>query len=109
MINKGKILKLAVSPKGDFVACYTEDQMLVVLNADFVDVLLEFQTECPPDGQVQLCWCGIDSILIECEGNLWMVGPFGDYVAYNYDEPIMLLPEVHTLFLRLHACLFPPC
>ena len=44
----------------------------------------------PPE---QIAWCGLDSVLLYWPEVLLMVGPNGDPVQYNYDEPIKLIPE----------------
>ncbi len=48
------------------------------------------QSALPPE---QLVWCGVDSVLLYWEEMLLMVGPYGDFVKYPYDEPVVLIPE----------------
>lgn len=68
---------MAVSPNGNFLACFTFDGKLRVLSTDFTKNLLEvdLHSEAPP---AQLVWCGTDSVLLYWaeEGALAMVrGP----------------------------------
>ncbi|KAJ7569267.1 hypothetical protein O6H91_01G069300 [Diphasiastrum complanatum] len=91
-VSIGPVQKMAVSPNGNFLACFTHDGRLLVVSTDFSKNLSEFNTESalPPD---QLLWCGLDSVLLYWEETLLMVGPYGDFVKYPYEEPIVLIPE----------------
>ena len=75
-----------------------------MLTADFGRTLSEFVTKTtrPPRG---LVWCGTDSLVLHWEGVLTresvllMVGPYGDWVRYSYDGPLLLLPEMDCVRL----------
>ncbi|KAL3821342.1 hypothetical protein ACJIZ3_007247 [Penstemon smallii] len=88
----GPLQKMVVSRNGGYVASFTHDGRLLVMTADFADVIIEYTCESalPPD---QLAWCGLDSVLLYWDDMLLMVGPYGDPVRYIYDEPIILIPE----------------
>jgi hypothetical protein len=41
----------------------------------------------------QMVWCGTDSVVLYWDKILLMVGPYGDWIKYTYEEPIYLIPE----------------
>uniref|UniRef100_A0A061RIB2 Protein VACUOLELESS1 n=1 Tax=Tetraselmis sp. GSL018 TaxID=582737 RepID=A0A061RIB2_9CHLO len=89
----GPVLRMAVSPNGQFLAVFTEDGRLMVLSSDFSRNLSEFNTksDVPPE---QIAWCGADAVLLYWEEVLLMVGPFGDWVYYPVEEAAVLVPEI---------------
>mmetsp|Transcript_12464 Transcript_12464/g.35002 ORF Transcript_12464/g.35002 Transcript_12464/m.35002 type:complete len:872 (-) Transcript_12464:151-2766(-) len=95
-VNFGPVLRMALSPNGQFLAVFTEDGRLLVLSSDFSRNLSEFNTksDIPPE---QLAWCGADAVVLYWEEVLLMVGPFGDWVYYPIDEPATLVSEVDGL------------
>jgi len=38
--------------------------------------------------------CGTDSAVLYWDNIVLMIGPFGDFIKYSYDETIYLIPEV---------------
>ncbi|KAM0858443.1 hypothetical protein ACQ4PT_047830 [Festuca glaucescens] len=88
----GPVQKMAVSPNGKLLAAFAHDGRLLVIPTDFSRIIFEYECDSalPPD---QIAWCGLDSVLLYWPEVLLMVGPNGDPVQYNYDEPIMLIPE----------------
>ncbi|CAG8500529.1 11622_t:CDS:10 [Diversispora eburnea] len=73
LLQQGPFTKMAVSPNGIFLALFTSDGKLWVVSTDFQKNLSEFATK----SQIVL-----------------MVGPFGDWIKYSYDDSIYLIPEV---------------
>ena len=59
------ILKMAFSPNGRFLACFTQDAMLTVISTSFETKVLDFDTSegatTPP---LSLEWCGEDSVVL---------------------------------------------
>ena len=59
------ILKMAFSPNGRFLACFTQDAMLTVISTSFETKVLDFDTSegatTPP---LALEWCGEDSVVL---------------------------------------------
>ncbi|KAK3161510.1 hypothetical protein QOZ80_1BG0078030 [Eleusine coracana subsp. coracana] len=88
----GPVQKMAVSPNGKLLAAFAHDGRLLVIPTDFSRIIFEYECDSalPPD---QIAWCGLDSVLLYWPEVLLMVGPNGDPVQYNYDEPIKLIPE----------------
>uniref|UniRef100_M8BAS8 Vacuolar sorting-associated protein 16-like protein n=1 Tax=Aegilops tauschii TaxID=37682 RepID=M8BAS8_AEGTA len=88
----GPVQKMAVSPNGKLLAAFAHDGRLLVIPTDFSRIIFEYECDSalPPD---QIAWCGLDSVLLYWSEVLLMVGPNGDPVQYNYDEPVMLIPE----------------
>ncbi|CAG8571415.1 7902_t:CDS:10, partial [Paraglomus occultum] len=93
LITQGPFTKMAVSPNGKFLALFTTDGRLLVFASDFSKNLTEFPTKSkiPPH---QLVWCGTDSAVLYWDNIVLMIGPFGDFIKYSYDETIYLIPEV---------------
>lgn len=94
-VGASPVTRLAVAPNGAMIAVFTEDGTLVVVSADFENTLSEFGTGAPRDTPPrQLVWCGADAVVLYWDETLLLVGPFGDFMRYTYDEPAVLLPEV---------------
>lgn len=92
------IVKMAFSPNGRFLACFTQDAMLTVISTSFETKVLDFDTSegatTPP---LSLEWCGEDSVVLHWKNmGILMVGPYGDWLRFPYPqtESLHLLPEV---------------
>ena len=94
-ISLSPVTRMAVAPNNAMVAAFTAEGKLVVMSADFENTLSEFGTGAPPDTPPeQMVWCGADAVVLYWDQALLLVGPFGDFMKYTYDEPAVLLPEV---------------
>ncbi|KAG0200791.1 hypothetical protein BGX28_006226 [Mortierella sp. GBA30] len=93
LLQQGPFTKMSISPDGKFLALFTSDGKLLVVSADFQKSLSEFATrsQIPPQ---QLVWCGTDSVVLYWDKIVLMVGPYGDWIKYTYDEAIFLIPEI---------------
>jgi hypothetical protein len=92
-LTAGPLRCMSVCPNGKMLACFTHDGFLWVITTDFSKNLSEFPTK----SQVaphQLVWCGTDSVVLYWDKMVLMVGPYGDWVKYTYDEAVVLLPEI---------------
>lgn len=92
-LQQGPFTKMDVSPNGKFLALFTNEGKLMVVSTDFQKNLSEFPTKAQDPPQ-QLVWCGTDSVVLYWDKLLLMVGPFGDWVRYPYDDAIYLIPEI---------------
>ncbi|KAF9355900.1 hypothetical protein BGX26_005975, partial [Mortierella sp. AD094] len=92
-LQQGPFTKMSVSPDGKYLALFTSDGKLWVVSTDFRKNLSEFATrsQVPPQ---QLVWCGTDSVVLYWDKIVLMVGPFGDWIKYSYDDAIFLIPEI---------------
>jgi len=52
---------------------------------------LDTKTSVPPN---QFVWCGTHTIVLYWDRLVLMMGPKGDWIKYNYEEPLYLVPEV---------------
>ncbi|OAD74766.1 hypothetical protein PHYBLDRAFT_124139 [Phycomyces blakesleeanus NRRL 1555(-)] len=93
LLQQGPFTKMEVSPNGKFLALFTVDGKLWVVSTDFQKNLSEYLTKSkiPPQ---QLVWCGTDSVVLYWDKIVLMVGPFGDWIKFTYDDPIYLAAEV---------------
>ena len=64
---------------------------LVVMSTNFAKMLPEFSTKSEMAPR-QMVWCGVDSVMLYWDEVLLMVGPYGDWVKYTYDQPLVLAP-----------------
>ncbi|RIB09211.1 Vps16, C-terminal region-domain-containing protein, partial [Gigaspora rosea] len=92
-LQQGPFTKMDVSPNGKFLALFTNEGKLMVISTDFQKNLSEFATKAQDPPQ-QLVWCGIDSVVLYWDNLLLMIGPFGDWVRYPYDDAIYLITEI---------------
>lgn len=107
------IVKMAFSPNGRFLACFTQDAMLTVISTSFETKVLDFDTSegatTPP---LALEWCGEDSVVLHWKNmGILMVGPYGDWLRFPYPqtESLHLLPEVrfalYVVYYKAHPAL----
>eukprot|EP00004_Rigifila_ramosa_P025520 TRINITY_DN7652_c0_g1_i1.p1 TRINITY_DN7652_c0_g1~~TRINITY_DN7652_c0_g1_i1.p1 ORF type:complete len:835 (-),score=183.11 TRINITY_DN7652_c0_g1_i1:116-2338(-) len=91
-VEKGPFTRFSFDDTGNFIACFTLSGSLLVFKADFSENLTEFDTKSkiPP---LQLVWCGRDSVLMYWDKIVIMLGPQGEWIKYNFEESVVLLPE----------------
>ena len=61
-----------------------------------------------------MCWCGVDAVVLQWEGLLLLVGPYGEHQRRPWEGPVVLVPEVdgvrlissasHHLLRRVQDC-----
>ncbi|SAM01302.1 hypothetical protein [Absidia glauca] len=92
-LPQGPFTKMTVSPNGKFLALFTAEGKLWVVSTDFEKNLSEYATKSkiPPQ---QLVWCGTDSVVMYWDKIVLMIGPFGDWIKFSYDDPIFLSSEI---------------
>nr|CCA23589.1 vacuolar protein sortingassociated protein putative [Albugo laibachii Nc14] len=91
---KAPITKIAVAPNNLFLALYTQDGILTVLNTMLDKKILSFDTESKAT-PTTMCWCGEDSVLLYWpSGGLVMVGPYGSWLRFPYQQSIVLVQEI---------------
>lgn len=95
-LTNGPFATMSVCPNGKFIACFCRSGNVWVASIDFSRNLSDFTTksQMPP---TQLVWCGLDSVVLYWPSLLLMVGPYGDWVKYNYDEPLSLIPDIDSI------------
>ena len=97
-LANGPFTKLTVSPTGKNVAAFSESGQLWVFSTDFMSTPLEFNTrsKVPPQ---QMVWCGIECVTCYWDSVLLVVGPYGDWIKYNYeaDSELILVTEIDGL------------
>lgn len=92
-LTAGPLRKMSVCPNGKMLACFTHDGFVWVITTDFSKNLSEFPTksQVPPN---QLVWCGTDSVVLYWDKIVLMVGPYGDWVKYSYEQSLSLIAEL---------------
>lgn len=87
------IIKISVSQNGKFVACYRRDGILSIMDSSFKNLLLDFDTK-SLSRPIEIAWCGEDAICLQWRNTgIVMVGPFGDWLNFPYDEAVHLVTE----------------
>ncbi|EQC40441.1 hypothetical protein SDRG_02337 [Saprolegnia diclina VS20] len=93
---KAPIEAIAIAPNGMFMAMYTQDGVLTVLNTNFDKKILEFETSSKATPKSML-WCGEDSVVLYWQNvGLIMVGPLGSWLKFPCDGPVELCQEVDS-------------
>ncbi|ETW04917.1 hypothetical protein H310_04019 [Aphanomyces invadans] len=92
---KAPISKIAIAPNGMFMALFSQDGTLTVLNTTFDKKILTFDTQSKTSPAAML-WCGEDSVLLYWQSvGVIMVGPHGSWLKFPCDEgPVVLSQEV---------------
>ena len=103
--DKGPFPKMSLCPNGQLLAAITCQGELLVVSTDFDQWLTEFQTHKEDElGPDQVVWCGVDSVVIRWDEEVVMVGPFGDSIAYAYDDSVILVSSlVEWLFSAMRS------
>jgi len=93
LLGQGPFKKMSVSMDGKLLALFTEKGELWVISTDFQKNLSQYNTgsKVPPE---QMVWCSGDTVLLHWPGYILMVGPFGDWIRYEFDSPLYLIPEI---------------
>ncbi|KAI9248907.1 Vps16, C-terminal region-domain-containing protein [Sporodiniella umbellata] len=92
-LTQGPFTKMAVSPNGKFLALFTGDGKLWVVSTDFQKNISEYSTKSriPP---IQQVWCGTDAVVLYWDKIVLVIGPYGDWIKYSYDDPIHMVSEI---------------
>eukprot|EP01041_Mallomonas_annulata_P005078 gene5078-10164_t len=91
------IIKMAVSPNGRFLACFRRDGILTVMSASFTTKVLDFDTK-SMSWPMDIAWCGDDAVVLVWRNmGIVMVGPYGDWLNFPYDQSVFLVSESDCL------------
>jgi len=94
-ITKGTITKMALSPCGKWLAFF-ESTCVNVVSSDFSQNIAQFDTESPlPPEQMQ--WCGSDCVMLTWDQLAFIIGPRGEWLKYDFDEPSRIFTECDSL------------
>ena len=92
------IVEMTFAPNGRFLACFTESSTLTVISSTFETKVLDFDTsEGSTQPPLEIRWCGEDSVVLHWKNlGLLMVGPYGDWLRFPYENHgnLYLIPEV---------------
>jgi len=93
LLTHGPFKKMCVSMDGKLLGLFTDKGELWVISTDFQKNLSQYNTgsTVAPD---QMVWCSGDTVLLYWTGYVLMVGPFGDWIKYDYESPVYLIPEI---------------
>ncbi|KAF8331517.1 vacuolar assembling/sorting protein VPS16 [Cantharellus anzutake] len=95
-ISRGPFQHIVISPSGKAIALLTVSGTLWVVSSNFQESYTEYDTttegmQGPPQ---QLVWCGNDTLVMNWEMIVVMVGPFGTVLKYYYTSPTHLISEI---------------
>ncbi|KAL5444266.1 hypothetical protein PMIN06_008445 [Paraphaeosphaeria minitans] len=96
--DAGPFRHISVSPRGEFLAFYTDDGKVWVVSGDWSDKLSEYDSKVktvPKDME----WCGSNAVALAWEDEVHLIGPAGAVTKFYYDAWIHLLPDVDGLRL----------
>ncbi|KAF2011221.1 vacuolar protein sorting-associated protein 16 [Aaosphaeria arxii CBS 175.79] len=96
--SAGPFRHISVSPKGEFLAFYTDDGKVWVVSGDWSEKLSEYSSRAktvPKDMQ----WCGSNAVALAWEDEVHLIGPRSAAMKYYYDTWVHLLPDVDGLRL----------
>lgn len=87
------VTKMAVAPNGRFLACFQRDGVLIVMSTTFTTKVLDFDTK-SVTRPLEIAWCGEDAVVLVWRNTgLVMVGPYGDWLNFQYEGAVRLVPE----------------
>ncbi|KAF8314990.1 vacuolar assembling/sorting protein VPS16 [Clavulina sp. PMI_390] len=94
-ISRGPFSKIAVSPNGKAFGLLTTTGTLWVVSSNFQESYAEYDTtmEGMTGEPRQLAWCGNDTLVMNWDGLILMVGPYGSVLRYYYTSPTVLITE----------------
>jgi hypothetical protein len=94
----GPFRHISVSPRGEFLAFYTDDGKVWVVSGDWSEKLSEYNSRAktvPKDMQ----WCGSNAVALAWEDEVHLIGPKSVATKFYYDAFVHLLPDVDGLRL----------
>ncbi|ORY17052.1 Vps16, N-terminal region-domain-containing protein [Clohesyomyces aquaticus] len=94
----GPFRHISVSPRGEFLAFYTDDGKVWVVSGDWSEKLSEYNSRAktvPKDMQ----WCGSNAVALAWEDEVHLIGPRSVATKFYYDAWVHLLPDVDGLRL----------
>ncbi|KAF2745017.1 vacuolar protein-like protein sorting vps16 [Sporormia fimetaria CBS 119925] len=97
----GPFRHISVSPRGEFLAFYTDDSKVWVVSGDWSEKLSEYNSRAktmPKDMQ----WCGSNAVALAWEDEIHLIGPNSSATKFYYDSWVHLLPDVDGLRLLTH-------
>ncbi|KAF2189089.1 vacuolar protein sorting-associated protein 16 [Zopfia rhizophila CBS 207.26] len=99
--SAGPFRHISVSPKGEFLAFYTDDGKVWVVSGDWSEKLSEYNSNVktvPKDMQ----WCGSNAVALAWEDEVHLIGPKSVATKFFYDAWVHLLPDVDGLRLLIN-------
>ncbi|KAF3930538.1 hypothetical protein ABW19_dt0202508 [Dactylella cylindrospora] len=94
ILQNGPFHHISVSPNGAYVALYTGDGKVWVIDSKFQQKLSEYDSGKTAEIPLDVQWCGIDSVVLVWEDEVHMVGPNGAALRWYYDSRVNLVPEL---------------
>ncbi|KAK6348946.1 hypothetical protein TWF730_009707 [Orbilia blumenaviensis] len=94
ILQNGPFHHISVSPNGSYVALYTGDGKVWVIDVKFQQKLSEYDSGKTDEIPLDVQWCGIDSVVLVWEDEVHMVGPAGAALRWYYDSRVNLVPEM---------------
>ncbi|KAF3313629.1 hypothetical protein TWF173_005702 [Orbilia oligospora] len=94
ILQNGPFHHISVSPNGSYVALYTGDGKVWVIDVKFQQKLSEYDSGKLDEIPLDVQWCGIDSVVLVWEDEVHMVGPAGAALRWYYDSRVNLVPEM---------------
>lgn len=96
--DAGPFRHIAVSPRAEFLAFYTDDGKVWVVSGDWSEKLSEYDSRVktlPKDMQ----WCGSNAVALAWEDEVHLIGPRSAATKFYYDTWVHLLPDVDGIRL----------
>lgn len=94
ILQNGPFHHISVSPNGSYVALYTSDGKVWVIDVKFQQKLSEYDSGKTDEIPLDVQWCGVDSVVLVWVDEVHMVGPNGAALRWYYDSRVNLVPEM---------------
>eukprot|EP00127_Corallochytrium_limacisporum_P000610 Clim_evm9s22 gene=Clim_evmTU9s22 len=94
MLTHGPYVQMTLSPDRKLISLLNDTGQMYVTTSDFMTTYSEFNTQSKEQPR-QMCWCANDAVAAEWNGSLLIIGPYGDWIKYEYDphDAIQLFSE----------------
>jgi hypothetical protein len=97
--SAGPFRHIAVSPRGEFLAFYTDDGKVWVVSGDWSEKLSEYQSRVKTV-PIDMQWCGSNAVALAWEDEVHLIGPRSVATKFYFDaSQVHLLPDVDGLRL----------
>ncbi|PVV03007.1 hypothetical protein BB560_002524 [Smittium megazygosporum] len=109
MLQDGPFSHISISPSGKLVALMQKSGKLQVISSDFQKLYSEtYPTSLPSFEKssvlnpnynrkmlpLDVAWCGNDSVAVSYGTSVFLIGPFGGSIKFDFDSNAMLVSEV---------------
>mmetsp|Transcript_43622 Transcript_43622/g.113661 ORF Transcript_43622/g.113661 Transcript_43622/m.113661 type:complete len:859 (-) Transcript_43622:130-2706(-) len=95
-ITCGPFKRMSLAKSGQLLALFSVKGKMIVMTSNLQKILSEFDADTPLP-PLSVNWCGSDSVVLQWSSTLMNVGPYGDWMRFDFDSDVVLVPESDSI------------